>query len=244
VRYNEAAEQVNAALSRAYADSTNAGDDGHWRAWVRVCTHMNTSPWRTDIQANLGLDPEGHQEELFLLATACICMYDDMRPRRRSDPAADPRSALKKLEAVRRRHAIRQIEMAPLRIVRLLIRGLCRMYIDAYGIDTLIPERKLPFSDTILRGLLNTPQGASRGALTVDWTSYYWTAVQACFATLAEEGSRKDEVAKESAKAPFRKGRFTFDSLRFKLGASAQPVASGAAIYAAGRRRAAAAWYL
>ena len=51
----------------------------------------------------------------------------------------------------------------------------------------------------------------------MDWLDYYWRAVRACFATLAEEGSRKDEVAKETAATPFRKGRFTFDSLRWKI---------------------------
>ena len=42
---------------------------------------------------------------------------------------------------------------------------------------------------------------------------YYWIAIDACFQTLAEEGSRKDEVAKRSAATPCRKGRFTFASL-------------------------------
>ena len=42
---------------------------------------------------------------------------------------------------------------------------------------------------------------------------YYWIAIDACFQTLAEEGSRKDEVAKKTAATPFRKGRFTFASL-------------------------------
>ena len=47
----------------------------------------------------------------------------------------------------------------------------------------------------ICRGIFRTPQGASRGRLQVDWQTYHWKAVRACFATLAEEGSRKDEVS-------------------------------------------------
>ena len=42
--------------------------------------------------------------------------------------------------------------------------------------------------------------------------------MRACFATLAEEGSRKDEVAKKTADTPFKKGRFTFASLVWKIG--------------------------
>ena len=45
------------------------------------------------------------------------------------------------------------------------------------------------------------------------WSGYYWLAVDACFQTLAEEGSRKDEVSKPTAATPFRRGRFTFASL-------------------------------
>ena len=52
----------------------------------------------------------------------------------------------------------------------------------------------------------------------LDKSSYYWIAVDACFQTLAEEGSRKDEVAKKSAATPFRKGRFTFASLVWYIG--------------------------
>ena len=107
--------------------------------------------------------------------------------------------------------------MVPLRHVELAVRGMCREYIDLYGVGGLIPERKLPFSHTIMRDMFRTRDGSSRGALTVDWGSYFWKSVRACFATLAEEGSRKDEVAKAKASTPFRKGRFTFASLRWKI---------------------------
>ena len=89
------------------------------------------------------------------------------------------------------------IKMVSQEVVSLACKGLCREYVDKYGVDTLVPERKLPFTDDIMRGLFLTPDGATRGNLKVDWSSYYWTAVDACFETLSEEGSRKDEVAKE-----------------------------------------------
>ena len=214
-----AAERMHAVLSQGYAPRTNKGDDGHWRAWEKVCKNLGTSPWRTDVQANLGIDPEGHQEEVFLCVSAIIQMYAEMMPRRRSDPAADPRSANKKIEGVRRRHlTVKGITMVSSKVINLAVKGLCREYIDKYGVDTLVPERKLPFTSEMVAAMLLTLDGTTRGELTVNRDEYFWKAMLACFATLAEEGSRKDEVAKESAKAPFRKGRFTFDSLRFKLG--------------------------
>lgn len=209
--------RTHEALAHAYAPNTNKGDDGHWRAWEKVCARMRTSPWRTDLAANSGADPDGYQEEIFLCASATIQMYDDMCPRRKTDPAADPRSAGKKMEGVSRRHLTRGITMVPLKLVKLAVKGLCRAYVEMYGVETLAPDRKLPFPDAVCRDMFRTPQGARRGALQVDWSSYYWRSVNACFATLAEEGSRKDEVAKDKESTPFRKGRFTFDSLRWKI---------------------------
>ena len=204
-------------LASGYADSTNRGDDGHWRAWEKFCQRMGTSPWRIDMASNSGLDVEGYQEEIFLCVSAVIYFYDNMLPRRRSDPAADPHSAAKKLEGVYRRHITRGAKMVDAKAVKLAVKGLCREYVRKHGVSTLIPERKCPLSDMIVRDMFRTPDGASRGALRVEWSSYYWRAVKACFATLAEEGSRKDEVAKENASTPFRKGRFTFESLVWKI---------------------------
>ena len=79
-----------------------------------------------------------------------------------------------------------------------------------------MPERKLAFSDSVLKGIFAAPNGARRGPLVMDRSQYYWVAVEACFATLAEEGSRKDEVSKATASTEFKKGRLTFGSLRWR----------------------------
>ena len=91
------------------------------------------------------------------------------------------------------------IQCASLKVVSLACKGMCRKYIDEYDVHTLVPERKLSFTDTIATDTFRCPDGASRGALTVRWDDYYWIAVDACFETLAEEGSRKDEVSKKLA---------------------------------------------
>ena len=211
------ASRMHEVLSHGYAPSTNKIDDGYWVRWAAFCKSIGTSPWRTDLMANSGLDPEGHQEEVFLLSTAMLHFYERMHPRRHSDPAAKPISAEKIIESVARSHWTRGIRMVDLKVVRLACKGMCREYIDEHGVETLIPERKLPFTDTIIADLFKCRDGATRGALTVDWNAYYWIAVDACFETLAEEGSRKDEVAKKAATTPFRKGRFTFASLVWYL---------------------------
>ena len=103
--------------------------------------------------------------------------------------------------------------MVSLDVVSLACKGMCRNYVDKFGVDTLVPERKLPFTDEIVREMFNVVDGTKYGGLEVEWSSYFWIAIDACFKTLLEEGSRKDEVAKKSADTPFRKGRFTFASL-------------------------------
>ena len=86
------AQRVQEALEQGYAKSTRDKDAGYWRSWVRFCKSVGTSPMRTDMTANSGQDPDGYQEEVFLLASAMLHYYENMFPRRKSDPAADPRS--------------------------------------------------------------------------------------------------------------------------------------------------------
>ena len=107
---------------------------------------------------------------MFLLVSAMMHFYDQMHPRRRTDPAANPGSAKKVIEGVARRHIVRGIKMVPMAVVNLAVKGMCREYIEQYGVDTLVPERKLPFTDRILHGIFRTPEGSRRGALTVRWS--------------------------------------------------------------------------
>ena len=58
-------------------------------------------------------------------------------------------------------------------------------YVRKHGVSTLVPERKCPFPDEVMRDLFRTPDGATRGGLRVDWSSYYWRAVRACFSRAA-----------------------------------------------------------
>jgi hypothetical protein len=206
--------KISMALLEAYAPSTNSKDAGHFAAWTRACRRLGTSEWRTDVASNLGLNVEGHQEEVYLMCAALLTMYAEMRPRRRSDPAADPRSALKKLQAVRRIHRRRLITMVPLSHVTPVLRGMLRAFIREHGVASLIPERKLPLTNSIIAGMLATPEGSQRGTQPpVSRASYYWTAMFACFECAAETGGRAFEFI-----GPKGSNGFTFDSLTFKIG--------------------------
>ena len=80
--------------------------------------------------------------------------------------SSDPRSAKKVLEGVARRHTVRGIKMVSMQVVNLAVKGMCREYIEMYGVDTLVPERKLPLTDRILASIFRAPEGSKRGGLT------------------------------------------------------------------------------
>ena len=140
-----------------------------------------------------------------------------MKPRSNSDPAADPRNAAKKLQAVRRIHARRwpPIEMAPMATVQRVVKGLLREYIDEHGFRSLIPKRKLPLTNAMIDAMFACYDGARRGSLVLILGSYYWVAMFALFATQSESGERKGEMT-----GPQGRNGITFGSLTYKIGAA------------------------
>ena len=66
-RRSEFATRMHEALASGYAPRTNKSDEATFARWEKFCTNvMGTQPWRTDVLANSGQDPEGFQEEVFL----------------------------------------------------------------------------------------------------------------------------------------------------------------------------------
>ena len=139
------------------------------------------------------------------------------RARAKKDPAVNPASIISKLYGVKRYARVNYlIEMVDLSKVVLASKGLLREYVAKHGVASLVPDRKLPLDKEMLDGMFACPDGATRGTLKVDWGSYYWQALRACFQMQSESGERKAEIAKASQDTPFERGRLTFDSLRFK----------------------------
>jgi len=193
--------EVFAAAGDAFAPGTNKTDWYHWQKWEEVCARLGTTPWRTDVAANAGLDPIGHRRESLLKAVAMVVMYTEMQPRSHKDPAPDPRSAKNKILAVDRIHKAAGYPQVAQDFVGLVLRGLLRRYARKYGIASLARNRKRPLSNAQILGMLQTPEGASRGNLTVVWAAYEWVAARALFETLAETGMRKAEVTRSATDA-------------------------------------------
>ena len=217
-------------MRKGYAPSTVEKDMSHFRAWTAICERLGTSPWRTDVAANSGLDSEGHAEEIELMVHALIIFARELKPRSNKHTQAQPASGKKKIEAVARVHWYEKgIRMAPISAASLAVKGLMREYIDEHGLEGLIPDRKNPLSNELIDGMLATPNLTKSGSLQVQWDSYKWTALRALFSLLAESGERKDEVAKAKASTPFRKGRLSLASLAFKIGGNVSSAIPSAA---------------
>ena len=205
-------------MSKAYAPDTVRKDRGHWKWWCLVCERLGADPVRSDMRANAGLDPEAELEEIELVMNALVIGCLENRARAKKDPAVNPASIISKLYGVKRYARVNYlIEMVDLSKVVLASKGLLREYVAKHGVASLVPDRKLPLDKEMLDGMFACPDGATRGTLKVEWGSYYWQALRACFQMQSESGERKAEVAKASLDTPFEKGRLTFDSLRFKI---------------------------
>ena len=87
------------------------------------------------MAANSGLDPEGHQEEVFLLATAMLHFYERMMPRRHSSPAAHLDSSKKLIQSVARTHLVRGIKMVSLEVVSLACKAKARLCVQGCTLE-------------------------------------------------------------------------------------------------------------
>ena len=222
---SELAASVPRFLRQSYAPSTNRIDAGYFRRWEAFCALFPTPPWRTHVPSNRGIDPIGHSNELLLLALALVWFAVNMQPRSHSDPAASPASAMQALHGVRREHHKHGITMAPADLAQRVLRGMWREYISLYGIRTV--ARKKPLTNAMILGMLATPPVTYLG-LTCNWAAYFWIATAAWVQVLAEEGSRKEAIAKPSANTPFERGRLTFASLVWLIASVEVPAPSAA----------------
>ena len=219
------ADAVADTLSHSYAESTRSKQAGHMKKWANVCRYFDTPVWRTDRAANCGADPNGHVNECVLQAFALLAFYVDMEPRAHADAhvGPDPQSSMNCLRGVHRSHEEKGITMASTKFASKVLKGLMRKYVKNCGIRSV--RRKKPLTNAKINAMLNTPQGASLHGVTVDHHSYAWAATAAWVSTLAEDGDRKDEIAKASKNTPFELGRISFASLVFKIAACGGEVA-------------------
>ena len=209
--FRDVIESISGYMQQAYAPSTQRKDRAYFSFWSAVCAEYGTSPYRTDALANNGTDAAGLAREQVLQCIVLIRKYVTMKPRSASSPGALPESAMQLIRGVRRVHLAAGLSFANFDMARGVLRGMMREYVRIYKVTAVAPNRKCPFpheaGNNVLLGLLNAPQGGTHRGQTIDYASYKWFSLRACFEVLAETGNRGDEAR-----------RFTFGSLVWKIG--------------------------
>ena len=66
----DACETLQEHLQSSAPESTLSSEKSAWKWWTRWCTFMGTTPFRTDAQANLGIDLAGARREALLQAAS------------------------------------------------------------------------------------------------------------------------------------------------------------------------------
>ena len=206
-----------AELEAAAPATTLANERSNWKHWEAWCTHMGTTPLRNDVRANSGDDVEGYEREVLLLAAGLPFILKRMRKRPGWHTPPSPLSALQVLRGVRRVHKRLGVPMAPLTMAVVLVNRLLDDYVRRHGHDALQPKRKEPLTNPIIIGMLHLPDGTPIGSARVDWTALGWVALRAMYATLAQTGMRKSEVALP-ANETFCKRHLSRAALAWRIG--------------------------
>ena len=171
--------------------------------WQPYCRYLGICAERPDISQ---ISWEEQQIEMSIWGGAISYIAARMPNKQGVVGAGKPQSNLQALRNVRR-----EMQRPGKKLVSLVqaVRacdGLIREYIDLHGAEALLPHRKEPLTNEIIVRLLSDDfQGTDLGSTSrnrriVDWTTGEFSSLRAMFATLAQTGMRKAEVALLCAK--------------------------------------------
>lgn len=191
-------QTISYAIGVGVPETTLLKDDLAWSRWETFCALVGSSgtpAWRTDRDANSGLDPAGYDRESRLLCAFLLWCYEIIQPRSKSDAAANPQSAFNMVAAVRRIHRRHLIDMVSCAHLSAVLKGLTLHHIKEHGPESILPNRKEPISAKLTRQLLTTPAGVILGNQKLDWSTPLFLSLATMFALGMSTGFRKAEVA-------------------------------------------------
>ena len=211
----DACETLQEHLQSSAPGSTLSSEKSAWKWWTRWCTFMGTTPFRTDAQANLGIDLAGARREALLQAASLPWILARMKARGRASPL--PRSAFNVVLHVRRVHKRMGYPLVQIYQVQQTLDSLMHAYCEEHGPEFLLPKRKDPFRAGQVEALLSLcdSNGIRLGNTTTDHSKLQWVSMSAMIATMAQSGMRKDEV---TSKRAFTKRDLSRASLSWLIG--------------------------
>ena len=223
-RSPEALEDLLRVVARFYErsapDSTLDTEASNWNWWLRYCACPDL--WRVP---NCGMRPDrrqlSYEEQMLeetLWAGAVPWIHQRMRSRAGVVGAAKPSSVMNVLRGVRRAHLRQRVDTVSLQAAVRACGGLMRDYIELHGADALLPHRKEPLTNPLIRSLLTLADGTelARGKY-LHWSTPRYASLRALYATLAQTGMRKAEVSL-SPKASFGRTHLAMANVRWLIG--------------------------
>lgn len=149
--------------SEAFALRTAKQDVSHWEVWAKYCSQMNTDPMRPTIDAQL--KRTGYLREVVLLVNALVHFMKTRRPRSNWNKCIKPQSALNILLGANRVLKQNYMSFIPLNALKLPLKGLMRKFILQHWPVSLIPKRREPLTNGMIRALASLPEGVHLGPL-------------------------------------------------------------------------------
>ena len=157
-----------------------------------------TSPVRPDA---FGLTAFERQREIFLFVNSFGLIHTRMRPKSNKNTHSMPSSVWTVILVVYRVMARMGISLVPETSVQLALQGANRLYLETHGPDSMLPDRKNPYSLEDIAALWALARGTIVAGRHFDWYAPFcvswWVALQIMRAT----GFRKAEVTLVAADA-------------------------------------------
>ena len=184
------------ALDRRAPLTTAKQDKSSWKFWCEWAELMGTSPVRSDVQANAGLNAfYGRELAMRVGAFMYWCLTTPYKPS----------SMMARLYGVARRHKRLGMIFGPLTLVSEVCKGVVQDYLDEHGADWVAQKRKEPVTNEMIVAWLSLVRGLTVGKVVVG-ANLAWQAVRVFITLCAASGFRCSDVALESGK-PFNGNR-------------------------------------
>ena len=217
-----AAATINDNISSLVAKSpsilTTKMEESHWRYWCTYTNYLQTSSIRDNAAANSGMDASAHQTEISILKFAPIWIAQNCMEGRKGTGALGqsitrptPQSALQVMSSVSRIHRRKGITMATVSW-KDVFDGMCREYVQDYGVSALQPQHHETFTREEINRLTSPPDGLIVTNTMTVGDNIKWRSFHGAECTSSETGERIADWAL-NRDVPFTLNRMTRSSI-------------------------------
>ena len=171
---------------------TRKADRNSWRYHVYWCELHNTPAERTQQAFD-----ENPQREAFREASTLLISMQIMKPRRKTDRDAKPRSGLNVVLGIRRQLGYRGIVCPPFKLTRVTLKGLEEVHMAVHGKDSLKPHRKEAMPDAVRDDMFAIPDGTRLPSFVFQRGTHVTDTVLDAISVLEDTGLRKAEIVRQ-----------------------------------------------